>query len=53
MVGARNPFTILGVRLFGQHERRRYLTSACRRIAHLTREGLRGRHPAGQEVGAA
>src|SRR3954454_22944206 len=52
MVGSKNPFMILGVRLFGQHERRRDLTSACRRIAHLTEEGLRGRHPAGQEVGA-
>jgi uncharacterized protein (UPF0548 family) len=53
MVGSRNPFIIVGVRLFGQHERRRYLTTACERIARLTAEGLRGRHPAGREVGAA
>jgi uncharacterized protein (UPF0548 family) len=53
MVGGGNPFTVLGVRLFGQRERRRYLSSACRRIAELTAEALRGRHPAGREVGAA
>jgi uncharacterized protein (UPF0548 family) len=38
--GARNPFTSLGVRLFGQRERHRYLTGAGRRIARLTREAL-------------
>ena len=27
MVGSTNPFTIAGVRLFGQRERPRYLTS--------------------------
>jgi uncharacterized protein (UPF0548 family) len=47
MVGSRNPFTLVGVRLFAQRERRRYLTSACRRIRELTIEGLRGEHPAG------
>jgi len=52
MVGSKNPFIVIGVRIVGQHERRRYLTSACDRIARLTREGLEGRHPAGQEVGA-
>jgi uncharacterized protein (UPF0548 family) len=52
MVGARNPLTVLGVKMFGQHERKRYLTSACRRIAKLTAQGLRGEHPAGHEVGA-
>jgi uncharacterized protein (UPF0548 family) len=48
-----NPFTVIGMRLFGQRERERYLTSACRRIARLTAEGLRGNHPAGREAGAA
>src|SRR3954447_25615037 len=52
LVGSKNPFMVIGVRLVGQHERRRYLTSACERIARLTREGLEGRHPAGHEVGA-
>jgi uncharacterized protein (UPF0548 family) len=45
--GARNPFTALGVRVFGQRQRRRYLTHACRRMSELTRAGLRGEHPAG------
>jgi uncharacterized protein (UPF0548 family) len=53
LVGAKNPFTVAGVRLFGQRERRRYLTSACRRMRELTEQGLRGEHPAGEEAGAA
>jgi uncharacterized protein (UPF0548 family) len=52
MVRVRNPFMRLGVRLFGQRERRRYLSAACTRIDRLTRDGLEGRHPAGQEAGA-
>jgi uncharacterized protein (UPF0548 family) len=52
MVGAKNPFTLVGVRLFGQRERRRYLTSACRRMRALTIEALGGRHPAGRDAGA-
>jgi len=52
MVGARNPFVILGVRLFGQRERRRYLTSACRRMRELTVEALRDAHPAGADARA-
>jgi len=52
LVGARNPFTVAGVRLFGQRERRRYLTSACRRMRELTEQGLRGEHPAGEEAQA-
>jgi uncharacterized protein (UPF0548 family) len=51
MVGAKNPFTLVGVRLFGQRERRRYLTSACRRMRDLTLEALRGQHPAGPASG--
>jgi hypothetical protein len=47
---AANSFTRLGMRLIGQRERRRYLTSACRRIAQLTVAGLRGRHPAGAQA---
>src|SRR5688572_12259292 len=50
MVGAKNPFTLIGVRLFGQRERRRYLTSACRRMRDLTIEALRGQLPAGAEA---
>ena len=50
MVGSRNPFTIAGVWLFGQRERRRYLTSACRRMRDLTEQGLRHEHPAGDEA---
>jgi uncharacterized protein (UPF0548 family) len=50
MVGSRNPFTIAGVWLFGQRERRRYLTSACRRMRDLTEQGLRREHPAGEEA---
>jgi uncharacterized protein (UPF0548 family) len=46
MVGAKNPFTILGVRLFGQRERRRYLTSACRHIRDLTVAAMNDEHPA-------
>lgn len=45
MVGARNPFTTLGLRLFGQRERHRYLSHACRRMARLTAERTRGDHP--------
>jgi uncharacterized protein (UPF0548 family) len=52
MVGSKNPFMIIGVRLFGQRERRRYLTSACRRMRELTVDGLRGEHPAGAEARA-
>jgi uncharacterized protein (UPF0548 family) len=44
---AANPFTRLGIRLVGQHERHRYLSTACRRVAQLTADGVRGRHPAG------
>ena len=53
MVSRGNPFTLLGLRLFGQRERRRYLTSACRRIRELTEQWLRGEHPAGAEAVAA
>jgi uncharacterized protein (UPF0548 family) len=53
MVGSRNPFTIAGVWLFGQRERRRYLTSACRRMRDLTEQGLRHQHPAGDEAGSS
>jgi uncharacterized protein (UPF0548 family) len=45
--GAANPFTRLGMRLIGQRQRHRYLSSACKRMARLTGEGVRGRHPAG------
>jgi uncharacterized protein (UPF0548 family) len=50
LTGAPNPLTRVGIRLIGQRERRRYLSSACRRIARLTAEGLRGRHPAGAQA---
>jgi len=50
LVGAGNPLTVVGVRLFGQRERRRYLTSACRRMRELTIQALRGEHPAGRET---
>jgi len=50
MVGSKNPFTIAGVWLFGQRERRRYLTSACRRMRDLTEQGLRHEHPAADEA---
>src|SRR3954454_2135144 len=53
LVGSHNPFVVLGLKVFGQHERRRYLSTACKRIARLTEDGLQGRHPAGHEVGAA
>jgi uncharacterized protein (UPF0548 family) len=53
MVGSRNPFTIVGVRLFGQRERRRYLTSACRRMRELTTQALRSEHPAGEGTRSA
>ncbi len=53
LVGSRNPFIIIGIRVIGQWQRRLYLTSACRRIRQFTEEGLRGEHPAGAEVGAA
>jgi uncharacterized protein (UPF0548 family) len=52
MTGAPNPLIRLGLRLIGQRERHRYLTGACRRMARLTAEGLRGRHPAGAEARA-
>jgi uncharacterized protein (UPF0548 family) len=48
LVGSRNPFTTIGVRLLGQRMRRGYLTSACRRMRELTEAGLRGEHPAGE-----
>lgn len=47
LTAAPNPFIRLGMRLVGQRERRRYLTGAGKRMARLTAEGLRGRHPAG------
>jgi uncharacterized protein (UPF0548 family) len=50
MAGSRNPFTLVGVWLFAQRERRRYLTAACRRIRKLTIDALRGEHPAGTEA---
>jgi uncharacterized protein (UPF0548 family) len=50
LTGAANPFTRLGMRLIGQRQRHRYLSSACKRIALLTAEGLRGRHPAGAQA---
>ena len=50
MVGSKNPFTVAGVWLFGQRERRRYLTSACRRMRDLTEQGLHREHPAGDEA---
>ena len=34
--GDKNPILGLGFRLFGQRERRRYLSHACRRMAELT-----------------
>ena len=36
MVGSGNPFTPVGVRLFGQRQRCRYLSAACRRMRELT-----------------
>jgi uncharacterized protein (UPF0548 family) len=56
LTAAANPLTRLGMRLIGQRERRRYLASACKRIAQLTADGVRGRHPAGpraQEASAS
>jgi uncharacterized protein (UPF0548 family) len=50
LTAAANPFTRLAMRLVGQRERRRYLSSACRRIGQLTVDGLRGRHPAGAQA---
>ena len=44
---------VAGVWLFGQRERRRYLTSACRRMRQLTAQALRGEHPAGGEARTA
>src|ERR671932_2366887 len=44
--GSRNPFMAVGMRVIGQRERHRYLSGACRRIAELTRQALRGEHPA-------
>lgn len=38
--GNLNPIVNLGFKLLGQHERRRYLQSACRRMARLTAEAL-------------
>jgi uncharacterized protein (UPF0548 family) len=43
---ARGPVIRLGMRLFGQRERRKYLSGACTRIASLTSEALRGRDEA-------
>jgi uncharacterized protein (UPF0548 family) len=53
MVGSRNPFTIVGVLLFGQRQRRRYLTSACRRMRELTTQALCSEHPAGEGTRSA
>jgi uncharacterized protein (UPF0548 family) len=50
LTGAPNPITRLGLRLIGQRERHRYLSRACARVADLTAEGLRGRHPAGERA---
>jgi hypothetical protein len=50
LTGASSPLVRLGMRLIGQRERHRYLTSAGRRMAWLTAEGLRGRHPAGDKA---
>ena len=52
LVGSGNPFTLVGVRLFGQRQRCRYLTSACRRMRKLTIAALSGHHPAGAEARA-
>jgi uncharacterized protein (UPF0548 family) len=35
-----NPITRLGMRLFGQRQRRRFLAGACRRVARLTSDAL-------------
>jgi uncharacterized protein (UPF0548 family) len=40
---ARNPIVNLGFKLVGQFERRRYLRSACKRMARFTAERLDGR----------
>jgi uncharacterized protein (UPF0548 family) len=40
--GARNPLTTLGVKLFGQRERHRYLSRACERMAARTHQGAPG-----------
>jgi uncharacterized protein (UPF0548 family) len=53
LTGAPNPLTRLGIRLIGQRERRRYLSSACKRVARLTAEALRGEHPAGAQARAS
>jgi uncharacterized protein (UPF0548 family) len=45
MVRQGNPLTRLGLWLFGQRERERYLRSACRRMRELTTAGLRGEEP--------
>jgi uncharacterized protein (UPF0548 family) len=50
LTGAPNPLVRLGMRLLGKRERHRYLSSAGRRMAWLTAEGLRGRHPAGDQA---
>ena len=47
LVSSGKALTRLGMRLVGQHERHRYLSSACKRMARLTAEALRDRHPAG------
>jgi uncharacterized protein (UPF0548 family) len=52
MTGSGNPFTVAGVWLVGQRQRRRYLSAACRRMRDLTVEALRGAHPAGAEAAA-
>lgn len=38
--GDLNPILDLGLKLFGEHERRRYLRGACRRMARLTAQAL-------------
>jgi uncharacterized protein (UPF0548 family) len=45
MVHSRNWWTTVGVWLFGQRQRHRYLTSAGRRVRELTVEALRGEAP--------
>jgi NAD(P)-dependent dehydrogenase (short-subunit alcohol dehydrogenase family) len=42
--GTRNPFLIIGFRLFGSHQRERFYASACRRMVSLTTARL-NRHP--------
>jgi uncharacterized protein (UPF0548 family) len=44
-VRSRNPLTTVGVWLFGQRQRHRFLTSAGRRVQDLTAAALRGEDP--------